>query len=416
MRAVPLLALALITAVCGCSGGGSPGGILPGLSTLGEAIPGLPPAQQAAFERGKVLMQRQFSPGEGLGPFYNTTSCAACHSTPVTGGSAPTYRNFYLVAEGPPNAQVPIGTTQGPLPSVVLPSYASITGPRPTIPQSNPPLQVITVAQRNAPPMFGLGMFEFVTDQTILSNTDPDDADGDGISGRVNRTNGANLNIGRFGYKSQANNIEVFIRGAARNQMGITSNPVLGSGAIVTMGDACVRPAPQAPGTQNLPLTDNDGIGDPEISVQDLGDIIAFCRFLAPPKPKPFSAAALNGEALFAQLECTKCHLPSLPSTLGPLQAFTDLLVHNMGPALADGIGLGNPEPSTIDPDHVGNEFRTQPLWGVSLTAPFLHDGRASTLRQAIIMHDGEAQVSRLAFEALTQAQQDDVIAFLEAL
>jgi len=410
------LAILLIVAVCGCSGGGSGGAIQPGPSTLGQAIEGLPAEQQAAFDRGRALVERQFKPSEGLGPFYNADSCVACHSTPVTGGSSPIYRNFYLVAQGIPAAQTPVVTPAGPLPSIVMPSYATIDGPRPTIPPSLPPLFPITVAQRNAPPMFGVGLFEFVSDQTILANSDPDDGDGDGISGRINRTNGANLNVGRFGYKSQANNIEVFIRGAARNQMGMTTDPVLGDGALVTMGDGCMRPLTQVGGTQNQPLTDNDAVGDPEISTQDFGDIIAYSRFLAPPVAKPFSPAALRGQAQFAAIGCTRCHLPSLASSVGPLAAYTDLLIHDMGPVLADGIALGNPEPSAISPNHTGSEFRTQPLWGVSMSGPFLHDGRAQTLLEAIILHDGEGQISRQSFEGLSQADQSDIIDFLEAL
>lgn len=414
-----VLCVALSVSLTGCfDDNGDPIIIGAGTIQLGDPIEGLPQAQLDAFNRGKDLMVKRFTPSEGLGPLYNATSCEACHSTPVVGGSAPAYRNFYLAAFGnPASLAIP------PNPSVVVPSYGTgntfrIDGTRFRIPLTffGAP---VTQTQRNAPPMFGTGLFEFVTDATIIAMSDPDDMDGDGISGRTNTDTFGDL--GRFGYKCQANNIEAFIRGAAFNQMGITTNPVQGSGAIVTL---------HAPGTGTQvgadpddPTFDFDGVPDPESSELDFGDIVAFSRFLAPPQQKPFTAAAIRGEALFDQIGCAKCHVPSLPTTLldeggNPIEikAYTDLLIHNMGPALADGISMGTPQPSTIDPNHTAEEFRTQPLWGVSHHAPFLHDGRADTLTQAIEMHAGEADAAQMAFMGLTQAQRDDIIAFLECL
>ena len=119
---------------------------------------------------------------------------------------------------------------------------------------------------------------------------------------------------------------------------------------------------------------------------------------------------------MFDQLGCVKCHIPELPSSRGPVQAFTDLLLHEMGPDLADNLAFGIPQASPSSPVTTTREFRTQPLWGVRLSAPFLHDGRAETLLEAVELHGGEAQAIRDAFAALSPDEKNDVIAFLEHL
>jgi CxxC motif-containing protein (DUF1111 family) len=254
-----------------------------------------------------------------------------------------------------------------------------------------------------------VGLFEFVSDATILLRADPNDEDGDGISGRFNTDAGA---IGRFGVKAQSNNVEVFTRAPLRNQMGITTEPFLGSAGVVSLAGP-----PQATTDPDLPTTDRDAHPDPELSERDLGDLIAFTRFLAPVEPLlPFSAAAERGRARFDELGCALCHVPELPSTRGPVRAYTDLLLHDMGPGLADGLAFGVPQAAALAPPTSAGEFRTQPLWGVSLSAPYLHDGRAETLRAAIEAHDGEARASRQAFAALPAEAQADLIAFLEHL
>lgn len=372
---------------------------------LGDAIGGLTQDEFASFVNGRELMSKAFTPEEGLGPLYNSVACKSCHSAPVVGGSAPIYRNFYLVAVGAPGNQSPPPGA----PSLALPSFNSFDGQRVAIPD---PADVgglpVVAAHRNAPPFLGVGLFEFVPNSAIVANSDPDDLFvPDGISGRYN-TDG-NGNIGRFGYKLQANFIEAFIRGAAFNQMGITTNPVLGSDGIVSYRF-------QIGADFDSPTIDNDAAPDPEISVQDFGDIIAFNRFVAPPEPAIFGPDELAGETLFEQINCVGCHVPTLPSSVGPLNAYTDLLLHDLGPGLADGISQGVPQFSTIAGFTVENEFRTQPLWGVSLHGPWLHDGSAGTMEEAILMHGGEAQTSRDAFDALTPLEREQVIKFLEAL
>jgi len=390
--------------------GGSSSELTPPARVLGDPIGGLTDEEKAAFERGRIVFDRRFTPSEGLGPFYNATSCASCHSTPVSGGSSGIYRNFYLAVYGTVSFQ---SSAIPPFLSAVVPSYGtgdvhatssfSLEGPRTSIPDEiligTTPFPVIQ-AMRNSIPIFGTGLFEFVSNDTIMSNADPLDLDGDGIRGRHNTQIG---NVGRLGLKAQSNNIELFVRGPLQNQMGITSNPFLGEGSIVSMSRAQVAADP------NDPTVDNDGVPDPEISHEDLGDLIAFTRFLAPPQPKPFNASAARGEKSFKQIGCVKCHVPSLPSSRGPVKAYSNLLLHYMGTSLADDIQFG-------DAFNTARFFRTQPLWGVSHFPPWLHDGRAETLDEAIMLHDGEALLVRNTYAALADSVRTDIITFLEHL
>lgn len=411
-RLTLIYSASLLLALSACSGGGSSTSEVgqqpqPTLN-LGDPITGLTAEERTSFDRGREVFRKRFTPSQGLGPLYNATSCESCHSDPVLGGGADLYRNFYMSGF--------FGATPlGGLPSVVVPAFGgtsteqphSFTRGRYTLP---PPGGVVTIAQRNSVPLFGVGMFEFVSDATILSNVDPDDANGDGVSGRVNN-DGAGM--GRFGLKSQSNNIELFTRAPLMNQMGITTNPFRGAGATVSLEPGA---APQASTTPNSPTLDSDGVPDPEMPEQDLADLIAFTRFLAPPQPRAFGDAARRGQTQFSSIGCAACHMPELPSSRGPVRAYTDLLIHDMGDELADGMSLGRPQLTLNDPDHTRREFRTQPLWGVSLSGPFLHDGRAETLDEAIRMHGGEGLGARQRYEALDEAQRADLIAFLEAL
>lgn len=375
---------------------------------LGDPLPGLTAEELASFQRGRALFAKRFAPSEGLGPLYNATSCESCHSDPVLGGGADLYRNFYM---GAFYGSTPLSG----LPSVVIPAFGgtslqqphSLTRGRYMMPDFP---GVVTTAQRNSIPLFGVGLFEFVSNATILANADPEDLDADGVSGRANNDAAG---MGRFGLKSQSNNIEFFTRAPLMNQMGITSNPFRGSAGTVSLVPGV---APQASSTPNAPTTDGDGVPDPEISTEQLGDLIAFTRLLAPPQPRAFGDAENRGRASFQAIGCATCHIPELPSSRGPVRAYTDLLIHDMGDGLADGMKLGRPQSTVNDPDHAGREFRTQPLWGVSRFAPYLHDGRAETIDEAIRMHGGEGLGARERYEALDAAQRADLLAFLEAL
>jgi len=376
------MAWAGMAAACG-GGGGEPVPAAPA-PQLGQPNPGLSAATLAAFERGREVFERRFTRAEGHGPHFNTSSCRSCHEMPVTGGSSPRYRNFFLVADVSNNTLVPL-LEDGQL---VVRTFSYTRPMREAIPAS-----AQFVAQRNAPPLFGIGLFLKLTDQEIFVNADINDLDGDGISGRLNRDS---ILTGRFGFKAQDDGIENFVRGPLFNHMGITTDP-LGTGPGLQ---------PQLPAAP-VPTRDDDGVPDPELSPEELSDLVTFTRELAPPPPLPLDAEGIRGRDLFAQIGCTKCHVANLAPAKLPVNPYTDLLIHDMGPDLADGL------PFDLA---TGREFRTQPLWGLRFTAPFLHDGRADTIDEAIRMHGGEAAGIRNAYAALPEADRDAILAFLGSL
>ncbi len=395
---------------------------------FGAAIPGLNTGQLATFEFGRSIFKKSFTRREGLGPHFNATSCASCHEDPVEGGSSQHYRDFFLAGrlnqEGilekiyPDCTEfnAPSQRTECCLPSMVIPHY----GPRGD--NENPVAsgvehpslsQADVVAIRNAPPMFGLGLFRLVSDEEILSRADPQDANGDGISGRINRIEDENNQIGRFGYKCQTASIEAFNRGALNNQMGITSNSI-----EFAMGPAQdekpfldelfeIKTAYAQVAAPMDELTDYDGIPDPELSRGELIALVFFQENLAAPRRGRITSSVRQGESVFLQLGCTSCHTASLNTRIGKIHPYTDLLLHDMGPELADGITMKQA---------LGNEFRTQPLWGLCEHSPFLHDGRAATVRDAILLHGGEAERARNAYAELNQRDTLMLHRFLESL
>ncbi|MFT4977839.1 MAG: CxxC motif-containing protein (DUF1111 family) [Myxococcota bacterium] len=412
----PTLLVALITA---CSGGDPDtfADPLPDpaddadifVAALGDPVPWLDAETLARFERGREVMERAFTPPEGLGPTFNADSCAGCHQFPAAGGSAPRYRDFWLVKRERWDGALEGVGSNGESPVRNL--YA--TQPAFHIAE---PQDTTLYARRNTPPGFGIGLLAFVSEQTILACADPDDTDGDGISGRANYEQGL---VGRFGYKAQATSLESFNRGAIFNQMGITSDPLFytfpedpdasASRAAPSWWEEglLVRSAHAQVSAPDEPTLDDDGVSDPEISNDDQLDLLIFSTYLgvlAPPEP---TDAVIRGAEAFEAAACDECHVPRLASTIGPIPAYTDLLLHDMGPELADGITAGLAD---------GAEFRTQPLWGVALHGPFLHDGRADTLDGSIRLHGGEGERSAELYEALPADTQADLIAFLEGL
>jgi len=397
---------------------------------FGDPIPGLVDLDIDRFEHGRRIFTKRFTPSVGLGPHFNAVACSSCHSTPEVGGSAQRYRDFFILARRQEDGTTPkyyasctAGTNHSAdlcLPSIVVPNYGpsgSIADPvaadveHPPI----PPGPDVIVARRNAPPVFGLGLFRLVSDEEILSRADPDDANGDGISGRVNRIPAEDSRIGRFGYKCQSVTIEAFNRGALNNQMGITSDSTQ-----LRVGDAAsprregllerifsVKKAhAQVPEPKDR-ITDFDGVSDPEITALELKNLIFFQEHLAAPRRGQITPSVEAGGTIFHRIGCSDCHTATLSTPMGLIHPYTDLLLHDLGPDLADRIVMAQAS---------GSEFRTQPLWGLCQHAPFLHDGRADTVSEAILAHGGEAQGSRQRYENLTPSEKDALRRFLESL
>jgi CxxC motif-containing protein (DUF1111 family) len=394
----------------------------------GEMVTFATEAQEATFIRGEEVVQRRFTLEEGLGPLFNVSFCGACHEKPTFGGSAGHYRDFYIYGERLPGGSF---SASGPR-SGVLSTFEFITPPSSQTEEVAPSLMVTKreaeleanlMTLRNPIPFFGIGLIAQISEEAILANVDPTDLDGDGISGRPNYDQGY---VGRFGLKAQTVSIENFIRGPLFNHLGITTNPLpaerqaeLPVPSVAEERDAEVEiqnlegplqlevhTLPQA-AAPSEPLTDSDETPDPEMSSDDLFDLVSWAMLLAAPMPDPMSAESELGQGLFHAVQCASCHIPSLESPRGAIPAYSDLLLHDMGEEMADGVVMGLA---------TGHEFRTQPLWGVSATGPYLYDGRAHTLTEAILFHDGEAEESREAFEALTTDEQSSLIEFLMSL
>lgn len=381
------LSILIGLAACGGSSGSPVSSTTSDGPIIGGPNPGLSAEELASFDRGKTLFEHRFRLSEGHGPEFNTNSCRSCHEIPVTGGSSPLYRNFSIVADEVGGGLQPVGD----LPTIVARNFSYELAARETI-----PADADVIAQRNAPATFGMGLLERIPLVDIRANEDPIDLDGDGISGRVNFDF---VLIGRFGYKAQEAGLEDFIRGPLFNHLGITTEPLSfgpPSGGLS---------AEQQVSSPEQPTVDDDDVEDPEISFEQLSDLIMFVRELAPPPPAEMDAEARRGETLFRQARCDDCHIPNIVTDGDPVFAFTDLLLHDMGPDLADGVVMGIATAS---------EFRTQPLWGLRHHAPYLHDGRADTIARAIRAHGGEADASRDLFIALDSDDRAALIAYLE--
>jgi CxxC motif-containing protein (DUF1111 family) len=367
-------------------------GACPKAPDPGDPLRGLSRAERARFERGRVWFDSVFAPQTGLGPLFNAPSCATCHGRPVPGGAG-------VISEVHATVQLPNGFCD-PLADRGGPVYQALVTQalRDALGIDREPIPAgADTAVRTTPDVLGFGLLDAVPEATILALADPDDANGDGISGRVSRF--FDGRVGRFGRKALVPTLAEFNEGAFLLEQGITTPNVPEEGAA---------------GGQPIPPT-ADPTPDPEISAEAVALADAFVRFLAPPPAGELSGSARRGRDLFQQIGCAQCHVPTLRTGDHPVEAlarrdvhaYTDLLLHDMGPELGD-ICLG----LVAQPV----EFRTEPLMGLRLMTRFLHDGRASTIEEAIGFHGGEAAASRSAFNGLSDADRQAVLAFLRTL
>jgi CxxC motif-containing protein (DUF1111 family) len=263
------------------------------------------------------------------------------------------------------------------------------------------PPSATSQAKRTTPSVFGFGLIDAIPEKTILAHEDPNDADGDGVSGRANRSIDGRL--GRFGRKAAVPSLSDFNAGAFPQEQGITT-PL--SPVEETING---RPVPQG----------TDPAADPEISLIEIEQLNNFVRFLAPPPRKLVNnhrehEQVEHGKKIFGKVRCARCHVPEMKTGPSNIQAlnkktvalYSDLLLHDMGPDLAD-ICLGLATPS---------EFRTELLMGLRFRKHFLHDGRATTVREAIEHHGGEAKNSLEAFKALSEKDKEALLKFLETI
>jgi len=382
-------------------------------AALGDPLPGLTKTQLALFQQGRDTFQEvESAQADGLGPVFNAKSCAECHIQGAVGGAG-----FDLDV----SREIRIGAVH----NGVFTSLPEIGGPvmqkrsiREELPDCpigpevapllSPDGDPILISQRITTPVFGAGLIEAIPEANILRNADPNDRNHDGISGVPNWVSNpetGRTEIGRFGWKAQHSTPHVFAGDAYLNEMGI-SNPSfpgeLGTDDLLAQG----QPTPAA----------YDFVHGLEDDGTDVNHFTDFMRLLAPPAPRVTDRARFaDGRREFARAGCTGCHTPRLYTGDSPIAAlrfkpvdlYSDLLLHDMGPGLADGHVQGT---------STGSQWRTAPLWGVGVRKFLLHDGRAMTVEAAVAAHGGEATTARHRFEALSPDRQRTLVDFVESL
>ena len=383
-------------------------------------LEGLTPAQTDVHIAGDEQFGKTFTPQEGLGPIFNATSCDACHPGEAKGH--PTFRliRFGRYENGSFSTMSDVGGPQ--LQDRSIPGY----------PPEEVPDEATGVAKLSPPVVTGLGFVDAVDDSTLLELADPNDEDGDGISGRVQFIDATDSIgsiveiseiageggpdrferhdgkfIGRFGWKARAVNLRHQTVFAYAEDMGLTTrfNPE----DLQNVQD--VGPASQ------------DEVPDPEIATSTVSNVVFYLKTLRPPQRRNADDPEVRaGEQIFADIGCTECHhpemqtgdskIPQLSNTT--FHPYSDFLLHDMGPELDDGYTEGRAESS---------EWRTPPLWGLGLADDFqggtphlLHDGRARSIPEAIEFHGGEASGARDAFRNLSSTKRSQLLAFLESL
>lgn len=387
------------------------------VTALGE---GLDEALQAAmgqsfFDLPWVQAPASTRARDGLGPLFNARACSTCHrggaggSPPRAGSDNPALVMQLVGADPAYGTQLqPLGAGipgEGVLRVRYRPltirlhdgGTVSLNAPTYTLKRLNHgELDPATsLSPRLAPPLHGVGRLAAVPETAILALVDPDDGDGDGISGRArwvtDRLDGARR-VGRFGLKADHPDLAHQVAAAFSADMGLTSRYYPDTTCAPRQTECRGRP---------------DGanrVGEPEVSDTILAAVTAFIARRPPPRGR----LSEPGFKLFADLGCARCHVPRLPASDGTdVAAFTDLLLHDLGPGLAD---------------DAGGEWRTAPLWGLGQRladtrgAAFLHDGRARSLTEAVLWHDGEARAAAAGFRRLPADERASLLRFLEAL
>ena len=351
-----------------------------------------------------------------IGSRYVNGACVACHTKngralpPESPGPVPQY--VFPVGDGAGDAHPTFGHVLQPAslggqgePTPVLEAWEDV-GPlrKPVFGfEGEAPAHY---SPRIAPQLVGMGLLEAIAEEDILALADPDDADGDGISGRprlVTDVETGDLRLGRLGWKADQPSVRGQVASALRTDMGVMTS-------VYPLPDC--GPEQAECGEEKAPLSES--LLDKLVAYNSLLGVRAR-RSLDDPD-------ALAGEALFEELNCSGCHTPSfVTSPFHPrselrsqaISPYTDLLLHDMGEGLADTLPLDGV---------LATEWRTPPLWGIGLTAGvsggegYLHDGRARTLEEAIMWHGGEAEQSREAFEQLSEEEQQALVSFLKSL
>lgn len=417
-------------------------------------------AQPGPIARGRELFEHEWEPhdklspnGDGLGPQFNAKSCVACHFQGAIGGGGPLASNVDVLSIAVPQ-KLPDGRQEflehvatlhpafsaqqanlvlhkfGTSPEYVLLRYRALgLSPNEQFDaekqllmlaaaekrhrQAEPVVSFksdgipLVLSHRNTPALFGAGLLESIPEVELKRIAEEQPQRFPGITGRV---------AGRFGWRGQMHTLDDFVLGACANELGLQFEQ---------------HKQAMDPTNPEARLQNND------LSDRQAKDLVRFIGALPPPaRAVPTSTQMMvvinNGERLFDTVGCTACHRPQL----GPVEnIFSDLLLHDMGPGLADPLpapphvqltgrirfassymGVGSHDIFATVPSNTTQEWRTPPLWGVATSAPYLHDGRAATLDEAIRLHGGEALSSARRYASLDRASQARLLTFLQSL
>ena len=375
---------------------------------LDGPIEGLTPTQQAIFLAGDIAFNDDiFSPATGLGPIFVSTSCGGCHAGDGKGHPSTILTRFGRMEGSNFDHLLNLGGPQ--LQNRAIKGYS----------EEEIPEEANAVTDLIAPAVTGLGLLASVPDQAILDLMAFQKSEGL-VSGVVNYVsppdffkptewhlpNPAGQFIGRFGKKSGAIDLLHQTVGAYKEDMGVTSEF-----------------DPEDPINFKISNVNTDPIEDPEVSAATVQNVVFYLQTLKPPLPRNQQNPIIqSGSLLFEDIGCANCHLATMETGFSNIEAlsykvfhpYTDLLLHDMGPQLDDGF---------IQASELSSEWRTPPLWGLGLSADsqggavhLLHDGRAKSIEEAIILHGGEAESSKESFEQLVQNEKDMVVQFLKSL
>jgi CxxC motif-containing protein (DUF1111 family) len=361
---------------------------------LGDALAGLSAAQLALFTGGRGEFEAVETVEGGLGPIFNGSSCAGCHSAGGVGGaSANTVTRFGRVVNGRFD---PLDALGG--------SLLQDKAIDPAVLETVPP-EANVVAKRLSTPLFGAGLVEAVPDADILLGAQRRQPDGvQGRAALVTDVASGKQRVGRFGWKAQQATLLAFAGDAYLNEMGVTNR---------------YFPTENAPNGKQALLAIWDRVPELEDAVgpdgtSDIDHAADFMRLLAPPAPLRMTASALAGGRVFERIACSACHTPVLLTGASPVAAlahkpvplYSDLLLHDMG-TLGDGIEQGAARMG---------EMRTAPLWGLRARGPFLHDGRATTVDAAIRAHEGQGAPARNRYNTLGAGERQQLLDFLGSI
>ncbi|HET9626259.1 MAG TPA: di-heme oxidoredictase family protein [Kofleriaceae bacterium] len=390
----------------------------------GDPLPGISATDFAAAKANFIATE---GIADGLGPIFNEKACGNCHTQGAAGGAGVQIERRFgkINADGTFNSLANEGGSLRQL--MTIGSFTGANGQACNVPLEHEPADAtIHNVGRLTTPLFGAGLIDVIPDSVIVANANNQAASVRGVVSRVpvllpnpadpSQVLGA-TKVGRFGWKSQIASLVQFAADAYVNEMGITTQHCINGTSVLAFAteskpNGIAQPAgcdDLGPGGPGIPAGTDDGVGScagglSEIQ-DDVNNFFKYMTFLAPAPRLPIDAATdLQGGTVFNRIGCASCHLlkdyvtPASPANGVPgnfsFRPRTDFLLHDMG-SLGDGIGNDGDSVATT---HL---MRTAPLWGLHLRTKFLHDGRATSITQAIQLHGGQAAASVQNFNAL---------------